>query len=67
MNDKVTTKTIRMSYDNFEAAITSFLYSVGALHDDEEVLASDFGVELFGDEDDPMVEFELDIMKVQGN
>jgi len=56
----VSVKTVRMSYENFEAAILSWLYSVGALDDDENVVASDFGIEI---EDDGTIEFDLEIVK----
>lgn len=64
MTDKTYTKTIRMSYDNFEAALVSFLYSIGALDDSEEVIASDLGIEI---NDDDTIEFDLEILEVRSN
>jgi len=58
------TKTVRMSYENFEAAIVSWLYSVGALEDSEDVIESDFGIEI---EDDGTIEFDLEIIKDRAN
>lgn len=59
-----TTRTIRMSYDNFEDAIVSFLYSVGVIADDEEVVASDFGIEV---DNDGQIEFDIDVVQLKGN
>ncbi len=64
MNNETTTRTITMSYDNFEDAIVSFLYAIGAIDDNEEVVASDFGIEI---DEDGMIEFDLDILKMGRN
>ena len=60
MKTEAETRVIEMSYDNFENAIVSFLYSIGALNDNEDVIASDFGVEL---NENGNVEFDLEIVK----
>lgn len=58
------TRTYTMSYDNFEAAIIQFLYSIGAIDDDMDVVATDFGIEV--DEND-MIEFDIELVKVHRN
>jgi len=58
---KTETRTVKMSYDNFEAAITTFLYSMGALNDDEEVIATDFGIEI---DPEGMIEFDIEVVKL---
>lgn len=58
------TKTIKMSYDNFEDAIVSFLYSLGAINDNEEVIATDFGIEI---DDEGNIEFDLEVIEMKGN
>lgn len=58
------TKTIKISYDNFEDAIISFLYSIGVLNDNEEVVGTDFGIEV---EDDDTIEFDVEVVEVKGN
>lgn len=57
---KTETRTITMSYDNFEAAIVSFLYSVGAIDDEYEVIATDFGIEV---DENGEVEFDIEVIK----
>lgn len=60
----IRTKTIKMSYDNFEDAIVSFLYSLGVIADDEEVVATDFGIEV---DDDGQIEFDLEVVQLKGD
>jgi hypothetical protein len=57
-------RTFKMSYENMEDAIISFLYAVGAIGDDVEVVGTDFGMEV---DDDGMVEFDLEMVKLSRN
>lgn len=57
-------RTIKMSYDNFEDAIVSFLYSLGVIADDEEVVSTDFGIEV---DDDGQIEFDLEVVQLKSN
>jgi hypothetical protein len=57
-------RTFKMSYENLEDAIISFLYSVGAIDDNVEVIGTDFGMEV---DDDGMVEFDLEMVKLSRN
>ena len=59
-NKEVLTKTIVMSYDNFESAIITFLYSLDAIPEDWDVLYTDIGVPL---NEDGFVEFDIEIVK----
>lgn len=56
---KVYTKTIRMSHDNLENAVTAFLYAMGELHDNEDVVFADFGLDV---DEEGMVEFDLEVV-----
>lgn len=53
------TKTIKMSHDNLESAVTSFLYATGTLHDNEDVIFADFGLDVDADGN---VEFDIEIV-----
>ena len=59
-NRRVEAKTIKMSYDNFESAIISFLYSMGSIPPNWDVIYTDFGVPL---NDEGLVEFTIEIAK----
>lgn len=60
MNTKVETKTITMSYENFEAAIVSFLYATRTIPESWDVTYTDFGIPL---SDEGFVEFQIEIAK----
>ena len=62
-NKEVLTKTIVMSYDNFESAVVSFLYSMGAIPDDWDILCTDLEVPL---NDEGLVEFDIEVVKPVG-
>lgn len=62
-NKEVLTKTIVMSYDNFESAIVSFLYSMNAIPDDWDILCTDLEVPL---NDEGYVEFDIEVVKPVG-
>lgn len=58
------TRTIRMSYENLEDAVISFLYAIGAIDEDLDVVSTDFGLEI---DEDGMIEFDLEMVKVGRN
>lgn len=55
----VETRTIKMSAQCFEAAITSYLYAISVLDDHYDVIDSDFGLE---EDEEGMVEFDLTLV-----
>jgi len=55
---KTETRTIKMSYDNFESAIITFLYSISAIDDNVDVVGADLGVPV---DDQGMVEFDIEV------
>lgn len=61
---QITTKSIRMSYENLEAAVAQFLYTMGILNDDEDVIGIDFAIEV---DEEGMVEFDVDYVKETAN
>lgn len=52
------TKTFHMSYENFEDAIVSFLYAIGAIDDSVDVIGTDFGLAV---DENGMIEFDLEV------
>ncbi len=59
MTVKTETRTIKMSHDNFESAVVSFLYSISAIDDNVDVIGADFGIEV---DTDGMVEFDIEVV-----
>jgi hypothetical protein len=57
-NVKTETRTIKMSYDNFESAVVSWLYAVDAISDGEDVIRTDFGLPV---DKDGMIEFDVEV------
>jgi hypothetical protein len=64
MNVNTETRTIKMSYDNFESAIISFLYSISAIDDDTNVIGTDFGIEV---NEEGMIEFDIEVAMPRGS
>lgn len=60
---KTETREFSISYDNFESAIIAFLYSVGGIPKDLDVIGSDFGIAV---DDQGMVKFDLELVKYTG-
>ncbi len=58
--NKTESKTIVMSYDNFESAIVSFLYATKTIPEDWDVISTDFGLTL---NEDGLIEFDLELTK----
>lgn len=51
------TRTIKISADNIEAAVLSWLYSVGGVSEEEDVLWIDLGLDV---DDEGMVSVEIE-------
>lgn len=61
---KTETRIIKMSYDNFEQAVAQFLYQIGVIADNEDLIATDFGIDI---DDEGMVEFDIEVAKDYSN
>lgn len=57
--EKIESKTLVMSYDNLEAAMTQFLYAIGAVPKNWDIV----GASMPRPKDDNNVEFEIDFIK----
>lgn len=62
--EETETRTFKMSYENLEDAVISFLYAMGAIDDNVEVVGTDFGIEV---DENGMIEFDLETMKMSRN
>lgn len=57
--DKIETKTLVMSFDNLEAAISQFLFSIGTVPKSWDIV----GVSLPRVKDEDHVQFEIDFIR----
>lgn len=57
---KVIERTLKVSHDNIESAVVAFLYSVGAINDNEDVVMIDLGLPV---DENGMVEVDLEVVR----
>ena len=58
-NVRTETRTIKMSHDNFESAIITWLYAIGAINDNVTVIGTDFGLPV---DENGNVEFDIEVV-----